>query len=256
MVVINVFTDGACSSNGQKKARGSWAVFFPEHEKLSEADLLEETEPQTNQRAELRAILRAVGILEKNFGFEIDVHIFTDSQYSKDCLTTWLPAWLANNWKTKQNKPVCHRDLIEYISTKLAKFNSFIISHVEAHTGGDDYKSVNNDKVDRMAVRVLDPLAGNEEMKVVSNTAVPIEGLPIWLMGPPVSESDLSKWCLANIDKMDKDSVSTALMQALTKTLKKKGFELTKQKLHRSTSYRLVSANHLIVEVPTITKIE
>jgi len=77
-----------------------------------------DTEPQTNQRGELRAILRAVDIIEKNFGFEVDVHIFTDSMYSKDCLTTWLPAWLANNWKTKQNKPVCHQDLIEYISTK------------------------------------------------------------------------------------------------------------------------------------------
>jgi ribonuclease HI len=256
MVVINVFTDGACSSNGQKKARGSWAAFFPEHEKFSEAGPLAETEPQTNQRGELRAILRAVDIIEKNFGFEVDVHIFTDSMYSKDCLTTWLPAWLANNWKTKQNKPVCHRDLIEYISTKLAKFNSFIISHVEAHTGGDDYKSMNNDKVDQMAVRVLNPLAVVEEAKVVSNSEVPIEGLPIWMMGPPVSEANLATWCHANIDKLDKDALQTALLQALTKTLKKKGFELTKQKLHRSTNYRLVSANHLIVEVPTITKLE
>jgi ribonuclease HI len=256
MVVINVFTDGACSNNGQKKARASWAVFFPEHEKFSEADLLEETEPQTNQRAELRAILRAVGILEKNFGFEVDVHIFTDSQYSKDCLTTWLPAWLANDWKTKQNKPVCHRDLIEYISTKLSKFNSFIISHVEAHTGGDDYKSVNNDKVDRMAVQVLNPVSTVEEARVITNAAIPIEGLPIWMMGPPVSETQLSKWCFDNVDKLDKAAVSSALLQALTKTLKKKGYELTKQKLHRSTSYRLVSANHLIVEVPTITKEE
>jgi ribonuclease HI len=256
MVVVNVFTDGACSNNGQKKARGSWAVFFPENESLSEADLLEDTEPQTNQRAELRAILRAVGILEKNFGFEIDVHIFTDSQYSKDCLTTWLPAWLANNWKTKQNKPVCHRDLIEYISTKLSKFNSFIISHVEAHTGGDDYKSVNNAKVDRMAVRVLDPTATEEVKIITSNTAVPIEGLPIWMMGPPVSEADLAKWCHANMDKLDKAAVTTALLQALTKTVRKQGFELVKQKLHRSTSYRLVSANHLITEGATIIKEE
>lgn len=254
MVVINVFTDGACSSNGQKKARGSWAVFFPEHEKISQAGLLVSTEPQTNQRGELRAILQAVDIIEKNFGFEVDVHIFTDSMYSKDCLTTWLPAWLSNDWKTKQNKPVCHRDLIEYISTKLSKFNSFIISHVEAHTGGDDYKSINNNKVDQMAVRVLDPEA--PIAKVVSNAEVPIEGLPIWMMGPPVSEANLATWCHSNIDKLDKGAVQTALLQALTKTLKKKGFELTKQKLHRSTSYRLVSANHLIVEVPTITKIE
>ena len=256
MMVINVFTDGACSSNGQKKARGSWAAFFPENEKLSEAGPLLDTEPQTNQRGELRAILRAVDIIEKNFGFEVDVHIFTDSMYSKDCLTTWLPAWLANNWKTKQNKPVCHRDLIEYISTKLSKFNSFIISHVEAHTGGDDYKSLNNDKVDRMAVRILDPKAADEVKVVTMNTEVPLEGLPIWLMGPPVSEANLSSWCHENIDKLDKTALTAALLQALSKTVKKRGFELVKQKLHRSTNYRLVSANHLIAEGATIVKEE
>lgn len=256
MVVINVFTDGACSSNGQKKARGSWAAFFPENEKLSEAGPLMDTEPQTNQRGELRAILRSVDIIEKNFGFEVDVHIFTDSMYSKDCLTTWLPAWLANNWKTKQNKPVCHRDLIEYISTKLSKFNSFIISHVEAHTGGDDYKSINNDKVDRMAVRILDPRADEEVKVVTKNTEVPIEGLPIWLMGPPASEGPLVAWCKANMDKLDSTALNSALIQALSKTVKKTGFELVKQKLHRSTSYRLVSANHLITEGSTIVKDE
>ena len=80
MVVINVFTDGACSSNGQKKARGSWAAFFPEHEKFSEAGPLADSEPQTNQRGELRAILRAVDIIEKNFGFEVDVHILKQNE--------------------------------------------------------------------------------------------------------------------------------------------------------------------------------
>jgi hypothetical protein len=106
-----------------------------------------------------------------------------------------------------------------------------------------------------MAVRVLDPTS-TEEVKVVSNTQVPIEGLPIWMMGPPVSEADLAKWCHANIDKLDKAAVTTALLQALTKTVKKQGFELVKQKLHRSTSYRLVSANHLITEGATIVKEE
>jgi len=70
-----------------------------------------------------------------------------------------------------------------------------------------------------MAVRILDPTA-TEEVKVVSNTQVPIEGLPIWLMGPPVSESDLAKWCHANVDKLDKAAVTTALSSSLDEDCK------------------------------------
>jgi hypothetical protein len=58
------------------------------------------------------------------------------------------------------------------------------------------------------------------------------------------------------LDKMDKAAVDAALVSALTKTLKKKGFEMVKQKLHRTTEYRLVSDNHLIAEGTTITKEE
>jgi hypothetical protein len=58
------------------------------------------------------------------------------------------------------------------------------------------------------------------------------------------------------LDKLDKATLDTALISALAKTLKKKGFELVKQKLHKTTEYRLVSANHLIAEGTTIVKEE
>jgi hypothetical protein len=45
-------------------------------------------------------------------------------------------------------------------------------------------------------------------------------------------------------------------MSALSKTVKKNGFEVVKQKLHRNNQYRLVSANHLIAGNTTITKEE
>lgn len=249
---VIVFTDGACTNNGKSKARAAWAVWFPDHQSISAADFVPEDENQTNQRAELTAIRNSVKIVEKNFSNDTDLQIFTDSQYSKDCLTKWLPAWVSNDWKTKQGKPVCHRDLIEETSNILSMFKSYTVIHVEAHTGGVDYNSQNNAIVDKMATRILNP---KEEVRVISNTEAPIEGLPIALMGPPVSDSVLIEWCRSNLTLLDPQALNAALISALSKTVKKKGFELVKQKLHRTTNYRLVSSS-LITETTVITKEE
>ena len=50
---VRIFTDGACSRNGKKGARASWAYWMPEHKHLSAADFIPENELQTNQRGEL-----------------------------------------------------------------------------------------------------------------------------------------------------------------------------------------------------------
>ena len=251
---VVVFTDGGCENNGKKGARAAWAVWFPDHKDFSDAQVVPADQQQTNQRGELMAISQAIKIIEKNFPYETDIQIMTDSDYSKNCLTKWLPSWISKNWKTSTNKDVCHRDLIEDTSTRLSKFNSFTIIHVDAHTGGSDYNSVNNAIVDRMATKVLNPEA---EVKVITtNTAVALEGLPLTLMGPPLPDSDIHKWCRENLNSLDQAALEAALISALSKTLKKKGFELVKQKLHRSTQYRLVSANHLIAEGTTILKEE
>jgi ribonuclease HI len=249
---VVVFTDGACTNNGKSKARAAWAVWFPDNESISVADFVPAEENQTNQRAELTAIRNAVKIVEKNFSSDTDLQLFTDSQYSKDCLTKWLPAWVANGWKTKQGKEVCHKDLIEETSNILSMFKSYLITHVEAHTGGVDYNSRNNAIADKMATKVLCP---DEEVRVISNKEAPIEGLPISLMGPPVSDSTLVEWCRSNLTLLDPQALNSALISALSKTVKKKGFDLVKQKLHRTTNYRLVASN-LITETTVITKEE
>jgi ribonuclease HI len=251
---IVVFTDGGCENNGKKDARASWAAWFPDHKDISKAERVPDGQQQTNQRGELMAISQAVQIIEQNFSYENDIHIFTDSDYSKNCLTKWLPSWVSKNWKTSTNKDVCHRDLIEDTSNRLVKFNSFMFTHVDAHTGGTDYNSVNNAHADRMATLVLNPDA---EVKIItSNTQVALEGFPLTLMGPPVGDNAIYKWCRENMDKLDPAALNTALVAALSKTVKKKGFDLVKQKLHKSTQYRLVSINHLITEGTVITKEE
>lgn len=68
---------------------------------------------QTNQRAELTAIQRALEIAPRNRS----VTIYTDSNYSIKCVTEWFVKWRANGWLNASKKPVENKDLIEKILT-------------------------------------------------------------------------------------------------------------------------------------------
>ena len=243
---VQVYTDGACTHNGKKDARASYAYYFPDHPSLSHAERVPADQPQTNNRGELLAIQTCIDKAVESFdAADVDLHIYTDSEYSKNCLTKWIPGWIRNNWKTTSGTPVLNRDLIESISGKLLQFQSYCIIHVKAHTGGDDEFSKNNHIVDRMAVEVLDGPAP-PPTKIAAKD---LEGCPLQLMGPPVTDTTLIKWCRSNIDKLDADAVDTALLSALSKTVKKNGCEMVKQKLHRTTQYRIVASSHIITEV-------
>lgn len=251
---IEIFTDGACSRNGKTGAIASYAYWIPNHKELSKADKVPETEPQTNNRGELLAILKGCECIASNFpAAEIDLQIYTDSMYSKNCLTIWLPKWMENNWMTTSNTPVANRDVIEPTVNVLSKFKSYMITYVEAHTGKDDYLSKNNHIVDRMAVKVITPQLDEEVKVVTSNTQIFLTNCPLQLIGPPVSESALIKWCRANIDKLDQHALENALLSALSKTAKKNGYLIEEQKLHRTSQYRLITSN-LITEGPHIIK--
>lgn len=250
---VEIYTDGACSKNGQKNAQGSWACYFPEHKSLSKAERIPEDQLQTNQRGELMAISEAVKIAETAFPvLETDLKIYTDSMYSKNCLTSWISAWVRNNWKTSQGGDVQHRDLIEDTSNRLSRFKSFSIVYVKAHTGGGDEQSHNNHIVDRMAVKALN--LEEEQKQITSNKEEPFTDCPLKLMGPPVGERELVKWCLENLNKLDESALHSALCSAFSKTVKSKGFEVVKQRLHRSTMYRLKTESGLIKEGVTVTK--
>jgi ribonuclease HI len=251
---VEVYTDGACSKNGKKDAKASWAFYLPEHRQLSKAERVPDNQLQTNQRGELTAISEAVKAIEIAFPpGETDLKIFTDSEYSKNCLTKWLSTWIGNNWMTSQGKDVAHRDLIEETVNRLSKFKSYNFTHVKAHTGGVDELSRNNHIVDRMATQVLNP---DEIKEIASNTEEALEDCPLKLMGPPVAEGELVDWCLANLNKLDNSELRKAILSAFSKTLKTKGFEVEKQRLHRSTLYRLKTDSGLIKEDIKIVKEE
>jgi ribonuclease HI len=70
---------------------------------------------QTNQRAELTAVARALD----HVPIDRSVLIHTDSNYSIKCLTEWFQKWEKNNWKSSSGKDVENKDLVEPIIARI-----------------------------------------------------------------------------------------------------------------------------------------
>jgi ribonuclease HI len=100
--LVDVYTDGACSGN---PGPGGWGVVLRWRGRERE---LSGFEPQTtNNRMELRAAIAALETLKR----PMTVRIHTDSAYLRNGITTWLPQWKANGWRTADKKPVKNQDL-------------------------------------------------------------------------------------------------------------------------------------------------
>jgi len=251
--MIRVFTDGACRANGKANAEAGYAGYFPDNKEWSFATKMPESEMQTNQRAELKAIHDSVDIIFEKCGSPADtsVQIYTDSMYSKNCLTTWLPGWMRNKWRTAEGTDVKHRDLIEHLALRLTKFKDYTITYVRAHTGKADELSVNNDIVDKMAVSVL---MEKVDVKVISRTEGIFPDLALSIMGPPIEEAKIIEWCKTHLDLLDKQALKVGLFGAFQKTVKKNGCETVVQKIGTTRVVRLTSG--LIKEGITVIKEE
>jgi ribonuclease HI len=143
---LKIYTDGACSDNGGKEARAGVGVFIGKDDPRNISEPLD-MPPHTNNRAELRAIWKALQIIEKHKPKKATV--FTDSKYCISSLTVWILKWKKNGWKGSNKKPVLNRDMIEPMEMMLNELKKSIditLQYVAAHTG-----IVNNEAADQLA---------------------------------------------------------------------------------------------------------
>lgn len=151
MTSIEVFTDGSAikrTVNNKKIILGGYGIYFPNKE-IQNISRKFTHEPITNQRSELYAIYVALILINKSLDSK-NVTIYTDSEYSINCLTKWSDGWIANDWKTATGKSVKNQDILKPLISILKKFN-VTFKHVHSHTGKSDYLSVGNAIVDKLA---------------------------------------------------------------------------------------------------------
>jgi ribonuclease HI len=147
MAEIIVFTDG---SHIKQKNLCGYGIHFPNGEFTDVSKKFIKT-PLTNQRAELYSIYKAIKIIsthDKN----LNILIYTDSEYSIKSLTVWIISWKQNNWISSTHKPVMNQDIIKKIDKLMEEHIGKIkFKHVRAHTGKQDFESIHNDITDKLA---------------------------------------------------------------------------------------------------------
>lgn len=157
--VINVYTDGACKGNQLKKgAIAGVGVWFGENDERNISEPLK-GDLQTNNRAELTALIRAIEIYygdddnakretressKKQKLTQLVLH--TDSKYCKDGIESWIKNWKKNNWKTSSRKPVKNKDLWQRLDS-LIDLRNVKFEWVKGHAG-----IKGNDEADKLAV--------------------------------------------------------------------------------------------------------
>jgi ribonuclease HI len=163
--ILHIFTDGACTNNGKKNASAAWGALVVSdmgHIVLDRySGAVPIREPQTNQRAELRGLLRGVEIAEEQLRGKKEitkVQIWSDSQYSINCASVWGPNWKRAGWK-KQGGDIQHLDLIQQLVQKTQSLAySLEYKWLRGHKeGGSQYQFpwMFNHQVDSLATSAL-----------------------------------------------------------------------------------------------------
>ena len=105
---VKIYTDGACSGNPGPGGWGALLLVGGEEREVSGAEPV-----TTNNRMELMA---AISALDSLIG-PCAVDLYTDSQYVRNGISSWIVSWKARGWLTADRKPVKNEDLWRRLDT-------------------------------------------------------------------------------------------------------------------------------------------
>lgn len=111
MKKVTIHSDGACHGN---PGPGGWAALLqcgPNTRELSGG-----TPATTNNRMELQAAIESLAALREPCA----VDFFTDSEYVRQGITSWVANWKRNGWRTKAKQPVKNADLWRALDAAVA----------------------------------------------------------------------------------------------------------------------------------------
>ena len=110
----------------------------------------------TNNVAELTALERLLTAVAPDVPLEIRM----DSQYAMKAVTTWLPGWKRNGWKTSAGKPVANQELVVRID-ELLDGRTVDFRYVPAHQVDGDRLNDFADRAASQAATIQEP-AGSD----------------------------------------------------------------------------------------------
>jgi ribonuclease HI len=142
---VVIYTDGACKGN---PGPGGWGAVLQHRGR--ERELFGGEALTTNNRMELTAVIKALASLKRR----VAVEVYTDSQYVKNGIETWIGVWKRNGWKTTDRKPVKNADLWAQLD-RVAREHDITWHWVRGHAGTEG-----NHRADALANRGVDAVRG------------------------------------------------------------------------------------------------
>jgi ribonuclease HI len=140
-----VYTDGACSNNGKKNALAGIGIFFGINDIRNVSKKIEGK--QTNNRAELIAIIETYHIIENDIINGKNISIVTDSEYAIKCLSSYGEKCYKKDW----NVEIPNKELVKTAYDIYKDIRNIQFIHVKAHTNNTDIHSISNDNADKLA---------------------------------------------------------------------------------------------------------
>lgn len=142
-IIINIWTDGACSGN---PGPGGWGALIKYNNSTKEISGSEKN--TTNNRMEMIAVIKALKYIDT----KSHINLYTDSKYVKEGITNWIISWKKNNWKNSQKKDVKNKDLWVELDSLSLKHN-INWNWVKGHSG-----NIENDIADKLATEAIKDL--------------------------------------------------------------------------------------------------
>lgn len=112
MNAVQIYSDGACKGN---PGPGGWGALLKSAD--SRKELYGGELGTTNNRMELTAVIEGLRVLKE----PCEVAIFTDSEYLRNGITTWLAGWKRKGWQTASKTPVKNQDLWQELDALTAQ---------------------------------------------------------------------------------------------------------------------------------------
>jgi ribonuclease HI len=136
---VTIYSDGGAKPN--PNGVGGWAalLIWGEYEK----EISGGERNTTNNKMELTAAIHAL----EAFTRPCTVEFYTDSEYLKNGITSWIKNWQRNGWKTSSGDPVQNQDLWMKLLTLSQKHK--IDWHWTRGHAGDP----RNERVDQLATQ-------------------------------------------------------------------------------------------------------
>jgi ribonuclease HI len=140
-----VYTDGACSNNGKNNAFAGIGIFFDINDTRNVSKKIEGK--QTNNIAELTAIIETYYIIENDVVNGKKIAIVTDSEYAIKCVSSYGEKCYKKGW----NVDIPNKDLVKTAYDLYKDKLNIQFIHIKAHTNNTDIHSIGNDNADKLA---------------------------------------------------------------------------------------------------------